>query len=147
MKKPIKFLVIPILLVGFVYAVVQHNAKNNSTEINVSIREYVLGNFLSELPAINSKLPFKVDDLTTLNSIEYIDGKIASRYTVMDSSLLDPSNSQSIMRIASKLSAQLCSDQTRRSLLDLEIEFLNKYQDKQGVSTFELLINKKTCLK
>ena len=49
-------------------------------EIVITMREFVLGSFLNELPELNKKLPNKIDVYTTLNAIKYEENKIVSIY-------------------------------------------------------------------
>ena len=134
--------VILLVLIGSFYFF--YNKKNPSKEeVVISLRDYLLGSFISELPDINNKLPLKIDNKTTLLSISYYNNNIVSVYELakFDNDL------NSIEKIKSILSKQVCDDDTKKKLLDVDVDFLNRYQNQSGDIIFEVLLTRAICSK
>jgi hypothetical protein len=115
---------------------------NNSDkdEVVISIKDYLLSSFASELPSINKNLPYKIDDQTILLSISIQDGRVISVYQV------DAAAGSKLEKSKSALIRQECSDRLKKQLLDVDVSFVNKYQDVLGKIVFELDINNSICL-
>lgn len=133
-----------ILAAGVMYASVQRNSHQDNT-ITVSAKDYLLSSFLNELPIINSKLPFKIDANTVLLSIEYSDNKVLSRYKILNYKLEIKSDQQYIKNLTLNLRKQECLDDVKKNLIDVGVDFLNRYEDIQGAVMFDVLINKALC--
>lgn len=141
-KNSIYYLIIVILVVGsiFHFFIKKDEPKK---EVLISLRDYILGNFLSELPEINKKLPHKIDKETTLRSINYENNKILSVYEITSFEM----SSELVKKIEPVLKKQVCNDETKRNFLDVDIEFLNRYQSPAGIMIFEIMVSKDTCSK
>ena len=133
--------VILLVLIGSFYFFYKKNPSKE--EVVISLRDYLLSSFISELPDINNKLPFKIDNKTTLLSISYYNNNIVSVYelTKFDSDL------KSIEKIKSILLKQVCDDDTKKKLLDVDVDFLNRYQNRSGDIIFEVLLTREICSK
>jgi len=112
----------------------------------MTLREYLVSSFVSELPDINKNLPHKIDDKTTLLSIKYFNGKVISQYELSD--LTDNANSVNDFsdQLKSILRRQTCMDEVKKKLLEVDVEFIEKYQDSKGLTAFEVTANKSDCL-
>ena len=133
--------VILLVLIGSFYFFYKKNPSKE--EVVISLRDYLLSSFISELPDINNKLPFKIDNKTTLLSISYYNNNIVSVYelTKFDSDL------KSIEKIKSILLKQVFDDDTKKKLLDVDVDFLNRYQNRSGDIIFEVLLTREICSK
>lgn len=141
-KNSIYYLIIVILVVGSVFHFFIKKDEPKK-EVLISLRDYILGNFLSELPEINKKLPHKIDKETTLRSINYENNKILSVYEITSFEM----SSELVKKIEPVLKKQVCNDETKRKFLDVDIEFLNRYQSPAGIMIFEIMVSKDTCSK
>lgn len=142
-SKKFKFLIIlTILLAGFVYSFTRKN-EDSSKEIVISLREYILGSFLNELPEINKKLPHKIDDQTTLLSIKYENNKILNIYELGASSISD----DFLDKIKPSIKKQACDDAMKKKLLEVNIDILDRYKNPNGDILFEIVLTKSICSK
>lgn len=141
-KNSIYYLIIVILVVGSVFHFFIKKDEPKK-EVLISLRDYILGNFLSELPEINKKLPHKIDKETTLRSINYENNKILSVYEITSFEM----SSELVKKIEPVLKKQVCNDETKRKFLDVDIEFLNRYQSPAGIMIFEIMVSKDACSK
>ena len=141
-KNSIYYLIIVILVVGLVFHFFS-NKDEPKKEVLISLRDYILGNFLSELPEINKKRPHRIDKETTLKSINYENNKILSVYEITSFEM----NSQFVKKIEPAIKKQVCDDEMKRKFIDVDIDFLNRYQSPAGVMTFEILVNRDVCSK
>lgn len=112
----------------------------------MNLKSYLLNSFLNELPDINSKLPYQIDKNTVLLSIEYADGKILTRYKVPNQKFQIDSDQRFTKEMISKLQKQVCLDETKKGLINVDVDFLSQYQDALGQVMFEFLTNRSTCL-
>lgn len=124
------------------YASVQRSSYQDGT-LTVSVKDYLLSSFLSELPIINSKLPFKIDDSTVLLSIEYANNKVISRYQILNYKV--ESNQDWIKNLTLSLRKKECVDDAKKNLIDVGVDFLNRYEDAKGLAIFEVLVSKSLC--
>jgi hypothetical protein len=143
MSKNIKFsifIAFVVLFAGFLFLFPFKKEKSDK-EIIITMKEYVLGSFLNELPEINKKLPNKIDIHTTLTLIKYDDEKIISVYELASNAI----SVDVVDKIKPILKKQACQDEMRRNLLDVGIDLLDKYQNPTGEILFEVKISKTEC--
>jgi len=69
------FILLTIFLAFLVYSF-SGKKEESSKEVIITLKDYILGSFLNELPEINKRLPHKIDSQTTLMSIKYENNKI-----------------------------------------------------------------------
>ena len=141
-KRSIYFSVVIIFLFGFSYFLAgkKDNAKQ---EVIVSLRDYILTNFLSELPEINKSLPHKIDNETTLVSIKFEKNKILSVYELTSNSI----SRQTLEKVETAIKKQSCEDEMKSKLLNVDVDFLNRYQNSNGELIYEVLISRANCPK
>lgn len=138
------FLVILLLLSGLAYVALQTKDGLGDDAHQISQRDYLLSIFIGELPNINSKLPHQVDADTVLLSVEFRANKVVSKYELLNNKFnigID-GGSNKIIEILKK---QGCMDETKASLINVDVEFLSRYQDSKGLVILEVLINKPVC--
>ena len=134
------YTIVLIPLLGISYSF--FNKKDDTKqEVIVSLRDYILSSFLSELPEINKNLPHKIDNETTLVSIKFEKNKILSVYELSSNSI----SRQKLERIEPAIKKQSCEDEMRSKLLNVDVDFLNRYQNSNGELIFEILISRNTC--
>ncbi len=114
---------------------------NAGKEIIITMKEYVLGSFLNELPEINKNLPNKIDSHTTLNVIKYEDKKVVSIYELASNAV----GVDVVDKIKPLLKKQACKDEMKRNLLEVDIDLLDRYQNTNGNTLFEVTISKAEC--
>jgi len=144
MSKNIKFsifIAFVVLFSGLLLAFPLKKKEKSDKEIIITMKEYVLGSFLNELPEINKKLPNKIDNYTTLTLIKYDDEKIIRVYELASNAI----SIDVIDKIKPLLKKQACKDEMRRNLLDVGIDLLDKYKTPTGDILFEVKINKTEC--
>ena len=111
----------------------------------MSVRDYVLQSFLLELPDINKKLPYNIDDDTSLLNIDFKDNKVLFKYSLIKYKS-NPETDQKIKdSILTSLKKQACEDEAKKRFIDSDIELINSYQDSNGILIFEFLTNKSNC--
>jgi myo-inositol-1-phosphate synthase len=115
--------------------------EKSGSEIVITMREYVLGSFLNELSEINKKLPNKIDGYTTLNIIKYEDKKIVSIYELASNDI----SVDLLEKIKPLIKKQACKDEMKKNLLEVDIDFLDRYQNPTGDILFEVTISKSEC--
>jgi len=139
--KPISiFTAIFILLTGSTIYFVRERNQDKQVVL-ISVKDYILSSFLSELPEINKKLPLQIDNETTLLSITYENNKILSIYRLTSTDL----GQEFIQRIIPAITKQTCHDDMKRKFLDVDIDFLSRYQNPAGEVKFEVAVNKAIC--
>lgn len=141
-KKALIYLILISLLIVLFYSFLMKKEKS-SKEIEISLQDFILGSFLNELPGINEKLPHKIDNLTTLISIQYENKKILSIYELTSYSI----SSELLDKIKPPIKKQACEDEMRQKLLGADIEFLDRYKNRIGDILFEVTTNKQECIK
>ncbi len=134
------FIVLAILLAGGAYFFPVKKAES-SNEVLISLGDYILGSFLAELKVINSKLPYKIDGQTTLISIKYEDNKVVSLYELA----LVGISREFLDKIKPSITRQACNDDMKKKLLDVDVEFLDKYKNSVGEILFEIPVSKSIC--
>jgi len=144
-KNIIVVFVVLVLLAGVIFASVKREPDSQDDAPKMSLRNYILSSFINELPDINSKLPFQIDANTVLLSIEYVNGKVLSRYKMLNYRSTIESNQKFIKEVAPRLKKQACLDEVKKRLIDVDVEFLSSYQDSKGSVIFEVNINRSTC--
>ena len=135
-----------ILLFGFVVFSSNKLVDAKDDEVVIPLKDYVLNSFIAELPKINERLPYKIDNITTLLSVEFLNGRVVNTYEIGDSS----SNTHTknlVEKIKPMLIKQTCLDEIKGKLLDIDVDFLEKYQNSKGDVLFEISINKSDCLR
>ena len=148
MFKSIFFLTFAAILTSFIgYFIIFNGDAEQQQEVTISLQEYLLGNFISELPEINKKLPYKIDDYTTLNSIKYEDSKVLSTYKLTNYNASSGEFDKFIKEIEPILQKKTCTDEVKNKLLDVGIEFLDVYQDSEGSAILKVLSNSNLCKK
>jgi hypothetical protein len=115
--------------------------EESSKEVIINVKEYILGSFLNELPEINKKLPHKIDGQTTLISIRYENNKILSIYELPRYVISD----EFLNKIKPSIRKQACGDEMKKKLLEVDVVFLDRYQNPTGDVLFEVLLNKSEC--
>jgi len=115
-------------------------------EVVMTVREYLVNSFVAELPEINRNLPHKVDNKTTLLSIKYLNGKVVTRYQLdgIGSDVSSPNISD--IQFKKILKKQICLDEIKAKLLEVDVEFVEQYQDPKGGVVFETSVKKFDCL-
>jgi hypothetical protein len=129
-----------VLFAGLMFLFSSRKEKSGS-EIVITMREYVLGSFLNELSEINKKLPNKIDGYTTLNIIKYEDKKIVSIYELASNDI----SVDLLEKIKPLIKKQACKDEMKKNLLEVDIDFLDRYQNPTGDILFEVTISKSEC--
>ena len=117
--------------------------EESSKEVYIGLRDYILEGFLVELPEINKKLPHKIDKETTLISIKYENNKILSVYELASQGV----NREFLEKIEPAIKKQECDDDMKKKFLDVDIDFLNRYQNSMGGVIYEILVNSSICSK
>jgi hypothetical protein len=135
-----------LLLIGALFSLFGNLSTRQNTEVVMTWRDSLVSSFVAELPEINKKLPYSIDASTTLLSIEYLNGKVVSRYRLVNVSDNEHMIKIFVSRIQLALKMQTCSDDTKRKLLDVDVEFVEKYQNFKGEEAFEVVVNKSDCL-
>jgi hypothetical protein len=120
-------------------------AESKSQTLTLSLRDYLLRSFLAELPDINKKLPYAIDDNTVLLRIEYKDEKIIHLYELPKFRKNKDSESKLPTTLGSALKRQACADPIRQNMLKAGIDFLSIYQDSAGQQIFEIPIDQSSC--
>lgn len=134
-----------ILLLGLVVSLYGKMGDGQNKEIVMTFHEYLVNSFVSELPEINKNLPHKIDNHTTLLSIEYLNGKVVSRYQ-LDGIGDDVDSIKSFgSEIKPILKKQNCLDEAKIKLLEAGMAFLDKYQDSSGSIIFEIMVDQSSC--
>jgi len=142
-SKKFQFLIIlTILLAGLVYSLSQKR-EDSSKEVLVSLRDYVVGSFLNELPEINKKLPHKIDSQTTLISIGYENNNVLSVYELGTYSI----SSEFLDKIKPSITKQACDDAMKKKLLEADVDIFDRYQNTNGDLLFQIVLSKSICSK
>lgn len=141
-SKKIQILIIlTIFLAGLAYSF-SGKKEESGREVIITLKEYILGSFLSELPEINKKLPHKIDGQTTLISINYESNKILSVYELSAHAI----SREVLDKIKPSIKKQACEDEMRKKLLEVDVEFLDRYKNPAGDIIFEVTLNRSECL-
>ena len=140
-NKNFKIYVILITVLLVITYSIFNKKDDTKQEVIVSLRDYILSSFLSELPEINKNLPNKIDNETTLVSIKFEKNKILSVYELSSNSI----SRQKLERIEPAIKKQSFEDEMRIKLLNVDVDFLNRYQNLNGELIFEVLISRTTC--
>jgi hypothetical protein len=140
------FSAILILLAGY-FVIFYNRSSERQEEVEISLRDYLLRSFISELPEINKKLPYKIDNYTILNSIKYEDSKILSTYKLTNYNSNSEESDFFTKTIKPILQKKTCTDEVKTNLLDVGIEFLDVYKDPEGAVILEVLSNSNLCKK
>lgn len=134
------------LLLGIFASLFGNIDNKQDNEVAMTLRDYLVNSFISELPEINKNLPHKIDNNTTLLSIEYFGNKVISRYELIGLN----SDAASVENFSNKikpiLKKQTCMDGIKSKLLEVDVGFVEKYQDTKGAIFFEVAIDKSDCL-
>jgi len=115
--------------------------EESSKEVIINLKEYIIGSFLNELPEINKKLPHKIDSQTTLISIRYENNKILSIYELSIHVISD----EFLNKIKPSIRKQACGDEMKKKLLEVDVVFLDRYQNPTGDVLFEVALSKSEC--
>ena len=134
------YLFVLILFLSISYFHIKKSTEAKE-EVLISLKDYLLSSFISELPAINKNLPYKIDNETTLISVSYEGEKILSVYEL---SKFENRN-DFINKVEPILKRQSCEDETKKKLLEVDVNFLNRYQNPSGFVIFELLLSRAIC--
>jgi hypothetical protein len=88
MRKPFVLLSVSLIaLLGFFYAESYYKlqpSNDNSFDLKLSAKEYLLLSLSSELERINSSLPVKIDDNTVLASVRIEGDTIINQHTIVE---------------------------------------------------------------
>ncbi len=146
--RKIKYLKITFLVFSLLscitYAFV-YESNENEGEVLVSLRNYLLNSFISELPEINKKLPQKIDEETLLISIQNDNGQVLTVYQLDNIKAGDATNAKLINKAKPFLEKKGCLDDIKKKLLDVDVNFLERYQDSEGRIIFEFLLTRTKC--
>ncbi|NCA22877.1 MAG: hypothetical protein EBS86_17345 [Crocinitomicaceae bacterium] len=135
-----------ILFSGVLFFLLGKPGGSREKEVVMTLRDYLVNSFVAELAEINKNLPNKIDDNTTLLSIDYSNGRVISRYG-LDGFNGDPSSIKNFGdQLKSTLKAEICSDELKSKLLSVDVEFLGKYQDPKGAVIFEINVKSSDCV-
>lgn len=147
MNKYIKIFLIALVVSTAitVLAIKSKSSEESSKTLTMSFRDYVLQSFLLELPEINKKLPYKIDDDTSLLNIEFNDNKIIFKYSLLKYKSSPESDRKIKNALLTSLEKQACEDEAKIKFIDSGIELVNQYQDPNGVLIFEFLTKKSNC--
>lgn len=141
----VKGALISVALISAAGFFVNHQKSGETAEVTMSLKEYLLATFLAELPEINRNLPHKLDENTDLLSIRYQDGKVINTYRLVDRSSADFSDPEFIRKAKNTLQKQGCMSEAKKRLLDVDVDFLERYQDADDKLIFEFLLNRSVC--
>lgn len=130
-----------VLIAAFYF--LQNKINTPKEDIVISLRDYLLSSLISELPDINKNLPTKIDNQTSLLSVSFNSNNILSIYEIakFDGDI------NSMGKFKSTLSKQVCSDDMKKKLLDVDVDFLNRYQNQSGDIILEILVTREMCSK
>ena len=140
------WLALVVICIGIICYIIIPTQSKQETQHVMTLKDYLVSTFKSELPEINKNLPHKVDESTTLLSIEYTDGRVISRYK-----LSSPTESNSSInfggdKLKGILIKQVCDQEFKRKLLEVDTEFVEIYQNPDGKTAFEVAVNKTDCI-
>ena len=143
--KAVKVIIIFFLiLVGLIALSIVSSPPEKDKEVVMTYRDYLVSTFISELPEINKRLPHKIDDKTILLSIDFSNGIIISQYQLYNS--FDITALKDLeLEIIPVLKKNICLDEIKRNLIDVNINFLEKYLNPTGFSIFEFTVSKPDC--
>lgn len=113
----------------------------------ISLKDYVLQSFVAELDSINKNLPHRIDADTTLLSINYINGKVVSKYMITTVVFSNEFKINFDTKIAPSIKSKTCSDEIKEKLIGAGIDLLEQYQDSKGKIISEILVNQESCNK
>jgi|688.fasta_scaffold701308_2 hypothetical protein len=127
------------------FAYKANTSESKSQTLTLSLRDYLLSSFLDELPDINQKLPYAIDDSTVLLRIEYKNEKIIHLYELPKYRKNKDSEEKLSQTWGTALKRQACADTIRQNMLAAGINFLSVYQDSAGQQILEIEINQSSC--
>jgi hypothetical protein len=139
-KKIYIFILITCILTFLVYYFSGKKERSNN-EVVITLKEYILGSFLNELPEINNRLPHKIDHQTTLISIKYENNKILSIYELSTVFI----GGEFLAKIKPSIKKQACGDEMKKKLLEVDVVFLDRYQNSSGDVLFDVPLSKSEC--
>ena len=139
----IKIYAVILLALIAAFYFLQNKINAPKEEVVISLRDYLLSSLISELPDINKNLPIKIDDQTSLLSVSFNSNNVISIYELVKFD----GNINAIGEFKSALSKQVCSDDMKKKLLDVDVNFLNRYKNQSGDIIFDILVTKEICLK
>lgn len=139
-------LFVSVLFAVMVYAFMQRGGNAKDASLTMSVRDYLLSEFLAELPLINSKLPHQVDAETILHSVEYDNNRVVIRYELSKAKYIS-ADDEAVKYAVQKLREEGCREEGKRSLINVDIEFLSRYQNSKGATVFEVYLDKAICSK
>ncbi len=118
----------------------------STVKFSTTKKQILLSTLSSELKSINSTLPRRIDENTTLYSISIESQKVISKYRLENNSgnRLDPEAIKSV--ITPRIVQGVCSNQSQMALLDAEIEIIMKYYDGNGNLVFDVEVNVANCI-
>lgn len=125
--------IIAISLLAFFFKFIYNQKTKKESEITMTLSDYIINSFVAELPEINARLPYKIDPQTTLLSVEYSDFKITTRYELNDIT------KNYLITNENKLKIKNCKNDTKNKLLEANVEFIDKYQNKNSEPIFEII--------
>lgn len=127
------------------YGFREKSPENPSKTLTIPLKDYLLSSFLAELPVLNKKLPYKLDETTVLMSIEYKNEKIIHVYELPKYKKNKGSEGNFFQSLIPFLKEQACFDPARQNMLAAGIDFLSMYRDSAGQLIFEIPINQSSC--
>lgn len=147
MKKKFTFIALFIFVGLFLFLLIsqQKAPEKNEDVLSLSVKDYLLSNFLAELPDINKKLPYAIDNNTMLKFIEYKDGKVIQSYELIKYKKINDSEEKFFQSLIPALKKQACIDPIRQKMLAAGIEFSSIYSDTTGQVVFEITFNESSC--
>lgn len=145
MRKIFVFVTLTLLAGSILFLFKQRVGPKNQEVLSLSVRDYLLSSFLAELPDINKKLPYAVDDKTILKHIEYKEGKIIQSYELNKYQKNSESERNISQSLIPALKKQACADPVRQNMLTAGIDFSSIYRDAAGQLIFEITFNQASC--
>lgn len=140
-SKKFNIFILATIFLAFLVYFFWGKKEESSNEVVMTLKEYVLGSFLNELPEINKKLPYKIDTQTTLISIGYENNKILSVYQLSTYVI----SNEFLNKIKPSLKKQACGDEMKKKLLEVDVVFLDRYKNPTGDVLFDMTISKSEC--
>lgn len=140
-SKKFHFFILLTIFLAFLIYYFSGKKEESSKEVIITLKEYILGSFLNELPEINKKLPHKIDGQTTLISMKYENNKILSVYELSTNVI----SSEFLDKIKPSIKKQACEDEIKKKLLEVDVVFLDRYKNLTGDILFEVALNKFEC--
>ena len=119
--------------------------EHSFVEFSATKKDILLSTLSGELDSINSVLPKRADENTTLLSVSIENQKIISKYRLENGAekRIDSNNIKLI--IMPRIVENVCANQSQRALMDADIAIIMKYWDVNDKLIFDVEINAANC--